>query len=230
MDLGTIRIRGDNMKTMYRVQKDKNNPYVMLNKTFLNDETISWKAKGILAYLLSLPDDWKIYESEIVKHSSDGISATKAGIKELIDNGYIERKRLRESGRFSGYEYTVFEVPHHMRFSDNGYSNNGKPNTTNNDFSNNDLNNILQKTSLSDINWLIEECSDDLNELLKNYCYLRFNKKMRTNKNNVVFDNLEDAFKGCETDVIEWLDKRIISYDQMNFDYLLSIEGSINRD
>jgi hypothetical protein len=215
---------------MYRVQKDKNNPYVMLNKTFLNDETISWKAKGILAYLLSLPDDWKIYESEIVKHSSDGISATKAGIKELIDNGYIERKRLRESGRFSGYEYTVFEVPHHMRFSDNGYSNNGKPNTTNNDFSNNDLNNILQKTSLSDINWLIEECSDDLNELLKNYCYLRFNKKMRTNKNNVVFDNLEDAFKGCETDVIEWLDKRIISYDQMNFDYLLSIEGSINRD
>jgi len=53
---------------------------------------------------------------------------------------------------------------------------------------------------------------------------------MRTNKNNVEFDNLEDAFSDCESDVIEWLDKRITSYDQMNFDYLLKIEGSINRE
>jgi hypothetical protein len=53
---------------VFRIQKDKENPYVILNKQFLHEPILTAKAKGILAYLLSLPDDWKIYESELIKH------------------------------------------------------------------------------------------------------------------------------------------------------------------
>jgi len=119
-------------KTMFRVCKDKDNPYVMLNKKFLNDTKLSWKAKGILAYLLSLPDDWQVYEDEIVKHSADGRDSTRSGIKELTDRGYIDRERIRdEKGMMRGYNYSVYEVPDHIGKPDNGESN-----TTNNDLTN----------------------------------------------------------------------------------------------
>ncbi|GEM_PF-1847306 len=127
-------------KTIYRIIKDKENPYVMINKQFLNDERLSWKAKGILTYLLSMPDDWQIYENELVKHSKDGITSLKSGIKELIEFGYIIREQVRnEKGQFKGYEYYVYEVSTEIRKSNIGDPNNGKPNTTNNNITNNDL-------------------------------------------------------------------------------------------
>jgi hypothetical protein len=129
--------------SVFRIQKDKENPYVMLNKEFLNDARLAWKSKGLLAYLLSLPDDWQIYEEEITKHSKDGIKSTRAGIKELIETGYIIRQQTRnEKGKFTGYEYCVYEVPTVMPKTENGLSENRKPenrkrHTTNNNFTNN---------------------------------------------------------------------------------------------
>ena len=38
-----------NDKTIIRVAKNKDNPYVMMNKAGLNDSRLSFKAKGILA-------------------------------------------------------------------------------------------------------------------------------------------------------------------------------------
>ena len=46
-----------------RVRKRPNN-FVMLDKTFLEDDRLSFKAKGILAYLLSKPDNWKVIVGE----------------------------------------------------------------------------------------------------------------------------------------------------------------------
>jgi DnaD/phage-associated family protein len=98
--------------TIFRVTRDPNNPYVMLNKQFIYDRRLSFKAKGILAYILSRPDHWQIYEIEIIKHSRDGRDSVRTGIKELINLGYVIRQEKRdEKGRFEGYEYEVFEVP-----------------------------------------------------------------------------------------------------------------------
>lgn len=82
--------------SIFRVVKDKNNPYLIMHKHGLQDVNLSWKAKGILAYLLSLPDDWQIYESEIQQHARDGKDSLAAGIRELIQNKYIRRTRMRD--------------------------------------------------------------------------------------------------------------------------------------
>jgi len=136
-----------NNSTIFRTVKNKDNPYVMINKQFLNDERLSFKAKGILAYLLSMPDDWKIYEAELVKHNKDGLTSLKSGIKELIELGYIVRTKVRDKeGKFKGYEYCVYEVPAEIGKSDLGKPNNGEPvngqpHTTNNNITNNNLTN-----------------------------------------------------------------------------------------
>ena len=117
---------------IYRVNKDKNNPYVMMNKYGLYDTELSWKAKGLLAHLLSRPDDWQVYEIEIQKHARDGRQSTRSAIKELIEKGYIDRTQKRDDkGKFIGYEYDVYEIPAEVRKPDNGEPNIGESNTTN---------------------------------------------------------------------------------------------------
>lgn len=126
--------------------------FVIVHKTFVFDERLSAKAKGILLYFLSRPDDWQIYTSEVVKHMSDGQKSINNGIKELIECGYVHRKQKRsESGVFNGYEYLVYEKPTEMPLSENGKTENGlsengktenrKGRTTNNNRTNNDLTN-----------------------------------------------------------------------------------------
>lgn len=100
-----------NSQTMVRVHK-RENPYVQIDKTGLNDTQLSWKAKGLLCYLLSLPDDWQIYLNELKNHSSDGRDSTASAINELIKYGYCSREVNRDSrGRLKGYVYQIYEVP-----------------------------------------------------------------------------------------------------------------------
>ena len=93
-----------------RVQKNSN--YVVMSKVGLHDDRLSWKAKGLLAYMLSMPDNWTFYNEELMKHSPDGSSTFKAAMKELQECGYVvRRKKQDERGRFAGWETIVYEHP-----------------------------------------------------------------------------------------------------------------------
>ena len=130
---------------VFRVYKESGN-FVTVHKSFIHDDNLSWKAKGILLYLLSRPDDWRIYETELNKHSSDGRDSLRTGIKELEEAGYIHRTRKRnEKGQLREYEYQVFEQTNQIGKSNVGKSNVGKSNTTNNNNTNN--NNTNNETS-----------------------------------------------------------------------------------
>lgn len=97
-------------KTIIRTKKADN--YVVLDKFGINDDRLSWKAKGLLVYLLSKPDDWHVYEADLVKRSTDGRDAVRAGLRELEKYGYMIREQLRgENGSFSRNEYIVYERP-----------------------------------------------------------------------------------------------------------------------
>jgi hypothetical protein len=100
------------LNEVIRVQKRPNN-FVMLDKGFLENENLSWKAKGILAYLLSKPDNWKAIVGDIVKHSKDGKTAVYAGLVELSAYGYYEKIPVRSTDgrRIDHWESTVYELP-----------------------------------------------------------------------------------------------------------------------
>lgn len=98
------------MSIIKRSKRDT--PFVQIDKRGLHDPNLSWKAKGILAYILSLPDDWQLYVKELTKHAKDGKDSTARGMNELIDAGYIIREYSeRQEGKFTGYDYTVYETP-----------------------------------------------------------------------------------------------------------------------
>ena len=93
-----------------RIQKNSN--YVVMSKVGLHDDRLSWKAKGLLAYMLSMPNDWTFYNDELMKHSPDGSSTFKAAMNELKEYGYVVRRKMKdEKGKFIGWETVVYEQP-----------------------------------------------------------------------------------------------------------------------
>lgn len=128
--------------SILKIEK-RTTPYVQIDKTVADDLAISFKAKGLMLYLLSRPDSWKIYISQLAKVSTDGRESVTSAINELIERGYILRTRLTKSdGTFDGYDYRVFESP---RVVDSVVGetvirkpDNGKPVTTNKDCIDND--------------------------------------------------------------------------------------------
>lgn len=125
-----------------RVQK-RETPYVVIDKTGLNDKRLTFKARGILAYLLAKPDDWEVIVQELINASPEGRTAIYSGLKELEKYGYMRKRVQRgKDGKFTGWDYDVIENP--SIIPDSGFPNTEKPqvekpNTENQPLLNNDL-------------------------------------------------------------------------------------------
>ena len=95
-----------------RIKKQYQKGFTTVDNVVLNDTNLSWKAKGLFVYLWSQSDEWNFYETEVSKHSTDGIVSLKNGLKELEDQGYLKRQRVRdEQGKFKENEWILSESP-----------------------------------------------------------------------------------------------------------------------
>jgi hypothetical protein len=97
--------------TIFRVVHDKYNPYVMINKTLLENPALSFKAKGIMAYLMSRPDGWEVSVADLINRSIDGKESVRTGLKELRDAGHMRHIPDRNRGKITGWHIEVYELP-----------------------------------------------------------------------------------------------------------------------
>ncbi|PIJ99200.1 DnaD domain protein [Lysinibacillus sphaericus] len=113
---------------IYRVVKNDN--FVVLDKGFLNNDQLSWKAKGLLAYMLSLPDDWDFCLTDLATRSKCGRDGTASIVNELIREGYLQKVQERaKDGKFSKVEFVVFEVSNRAAQPSTGYPSTAAPQT-----------------------------------------------------------------------------------------------------
>ena len=92
------------------LRKHKRNQYTVIDQAVFRDEDISYKAKGLLCQMLSLPDGWAFSIEGLVKMSLDGKSSVMSALNELEDAGYLYREQIKKDGRYAGMEYIVSEV------------------------------------------------------------------------------------------------------------------------
>lgn len=98
------------MSNVIRVVKNCN--YTTLSNFHFKDKRLSWKAKGLLSTMLSLPENWNYTIEGLASLSDDGVKATNSGLAELERCGYLIRKQLRDDkGHFVMMEYTIYEKP-----------------------------------------------------------------------------------------------------------------------
>lgn len=103
-----LKRKGDIM-SVFRVEKNKN--YTVMANYHLRDKELSFKAKGLLSYMLSLPEDWDYSLNGLASVSKEGIKAIKNIVGELKERGYLKINKIRkENGQYQ-YEYIIREIP-----------------------------------------------------------------------------------------------------------------------
>jgi len=86
--------------------------FVIVDQAAVEDTRLSWAARGLLAYLLSRPDDWKVLVNDLKKRGNLGRDGIYGLLRELRSTGYVRFERNRDAqGRMRGGTYIVSEVP-----------------------------------------------------------------------------------------------------------------------
>lgn len=114
------------------VRSPKPERFTVLANDVVRDQRLSFKARGILIYLLSMPDNWRISTQHLRKMAPEGRDSILSGLKELEHAGYLRRARRQDpiTGRW-GWEQTIFDRPvdnpGDLSTTENGKSDSGKP-------------------------------------------------------------------------------------------------------
>ena len=94
----------------FRVNKNVN--YTVMSNHHLQDKRLSLKAKGLLSYMLSLPDDWDYSLKGLTVGCKDGLDSVRTAVLELEERGYVRRQKVRNAkGQIIDYDYQVYESP-----------------------------------------------------------------------------------------------------------------------
>lgn len=96
---------------MSKIKINKQSNFTMVSNHVLRNTNLSLKAKGLYAYMWSLPEDWDYSVSGLTKVLKEGRDAINEALKELEREGYLVRTILRSGGKFSDMDYILNETP-----------------------------------------------------------------------------------------------------------------------
>lgn len=96
---------------MSKIKVNKQSNFTMVSNHVLRNSNLSLKAKGLYAYMWSLPEDWDYSVSGLTKVLKEGRDAINEALKELEREGYLVRTILRSGGKFSDMDYILNETP-----------------------------------------------------------------------------------------------------------------------
>ncbi|GHV86251.1 hypothetical protein AGMMS50230_18590 [Spirochaetia bacterium] len=65
--------------------------FFQMNNAPVQDPGLSWAAKGLLAYLLSLPEAWEVHLRDLFARSTSGRKPTQTALNELIEAEYVKK-------------------------------------------------------------------------------------------------------------------------------------------
>ncbi|UVT26256.1 helix-turn-helix domain-containing protein [Rhodococcus pyridinivorans] len=86
--------------------------FTILSNAVINDERLSFRARGVLIWLLSKPDDWRTRSDAIAGQSpKEGRDAIRSALRELAELGYLIREKIQnERGQWITIQ-TIYEEP-----------------------------------------------------------------------------------------------------------------------
>ena len=93
---------------IFRGKLEFENQFTQIHNAWVRDSKLSYKAKGLLTYLLSHEVGYTITIGQIIRESNDGRQAVRSALEELIETGYLETKRTTDQrGYNAGLAYFI---------------------------------------------------------------------------------------------------------------------------
>lgn len=90
---------------VFKIEKNKN--YTGMSNYHLCDKKLSFKAKGLLTFMLSLPEDWDSSMKRLVAVSKENVKTIRSILNELKSQGYLEIQQTRGEKGYYKYEYII---------------------------------------------------------------------------------------------------------------------------
>lgn len=85
--------------------------FTTVQNDFIEDDSLSFRAKGVMIFILSKPDHWSISERHLAEQGPDGRSAVASALKELETEGYLQRIRQRRPDGTFDWDSIIYETP-----------------------------------------------------------------------------------------------------------------------
>lgn len=89
--------------------------FTILDNLTIRDHRLSWAARGILAYLLSMPPTWRTSAERLAAASPNGVTYIRSALKELETAGYLRRRKTQDERGQWTTELYVYERPNRTR-------------------------------------------------------------------------------------------------------------------
>ena len=97
---------------MTAIRVERRDRFTSIDRRTINDCQLSWRARGLLIWLLDKPDDWVTSVDRLVKQGPDERHTVRKVVQELEHFGYIVRqKRNRQGSNLITWEWIVHERP-----------------------------------------------------------------------------------------------------------------------
>ena len=94
-----------------RIERKKHGFSIIANEP-LRDKRLSYRARGVLAYLLTRPDNWEVKMEEVTANGTEGRDAIRKVMRELEHFGYASLEPCRgKGGKVVGRSWVVKETP-----------------------------------------------------------------------------------------------------------------------
>lgn len=101
--------------SVFKIEKTKD--YTIMSNYHLRDKSLSYKAKGLLSFMLSLPEDWDYSLNGLVAISKESRDGIRSILKELQEQHYLEIEKYRNDKGLFEYNYLIYEIPHYIKLN-----------------------------------------------------------------------------------------------------------------
>ena len=100
------------MSELITLRKKKASKFYAVDLRIIENESLSWAAKGVWTYLISRPEGWKVNRADLLSRGKEKDSALRTIIKELESVGLLKIERLQaKAGKFAPTVWVVSEEP-----------------------------------------------------------------------------------------------------------------------
>lgn len=114
------------MKTIFRTKLKSG--FTIVPNSLLRDGRLSFRARGVMAFVMSYQDDWLIHLDWLKQQGSEGREAVRATMKELVALGYCRKLIVQspDTGRLAQTIWQFTDSPSDG-FPSGGFPTDGKP-------------------------------------------------------------------------------------------------------